>query len=255
MPGTRRLRFRILLFLITSLAAIGGCADEPVRAAAEPADLSAQDVVTVAAPAAPRRNTFVYECDDRGESLRVITRVGPGEIALWLPVQWGGGYFVLGQVRAASGSRYEGDGLMLWVKGEEAMVEAAGELHAGCRLDVPQSIWEHARLSGVLFRGVGNEPGWSIEIRNRRMDLVLDYGDRLLSVDLDAVNASGPSASGGSREIRAFSGDEAVLVEITAGACNDTMSGELFTAAVVAHVGTRLFHGCGRWLSRVETRP
>lgn len=248
-------RFRLLLLLIAPLAAAVGCTGERIRPPSDPACSPMVPVVAETVSSGARRNTFVYQCDDRGESLSVVTRVGPGELAFWLPAEWGGGYFVLGQVRAASGSRYEGDDLMVWVKGDEAMIEVAGELHTSCRLDVHQSIWAHARLSGVLFRGVGNEPGWSIEIRERRMDLELDYGDRLLSIEMDPVPALSPSVTGGPRVIRGRSGDETVVVEITDRACNDAMSGEPFAATVVTHIGARILHGCGRWLSRAAPHP
>lgn len=239
------------LLLVVPFAATRGCTDTDLNTPAA----SAEALVAPATAAAPRRNTSVYVCDDRGAGLNLITRSGPGEIALWLPVEWGGGYFVLGQVRAASGSRYEGDDLMLWIHGEEALVEVAGEQHRGCRLDVHQSIWAHARLSGVLFRGVGNEPGWSIEIRDRRLDLELDYGTRTLSVDVDREQSLSASTGAGVREIRGVHGTETVLVEISESPCNDSMSGEPFDATVVTHLGARRLHGCGNWLNRAEPHP
>ncbi len=49
--------------------------------------------------------------------LSFIMKNGPGEIALWLPKRFGHPYLVLGQVRAASGARYEGDGVTVMRSG------------------------------------------------------------------------------------------------------------------------------------------
>ena len=219
-------------------------------------DQTNTSVVTTSAMSGIRRNTFVYDCGVAGESLSVIARLGPGEIAVWPPSEWGGGYFVLGQVRAASGSRYEGDGLVVWVQGDEAMIEVAGERHSGCQLNPHSSIWEHARLSGVVFRGIGNEPGWSIEVRDHRIDLEYDYGNQSLSIGLDPSAESSPGAEGGAgaREYRGESQGTAGFVEIGDVQCNDIMSGELFEASIIVRFGTRELHGCGRWLQQASGR-
>ncbi len=39
------------------------------------------------------------------------------------------------------------------------------EPYLDCTYDRRASIWEHAKLSGVDFRAVGNEPGWVLEVR------------------------------------------------------------------------------------------
>jgi len=207
-----------------------------------PADSAAQ----TPGQTGPRRNTHVYDCSDRGAVLSVTTRLGPGELAVWLPAELGGGYFVLGQTRSASGSRYEGDDVMVWIKGEEARFEAQGERLTGCVLNTYRSIWEHARLSGVAFRGIGNEPGWSIEIRERRIDLILDYGARSLTAEFAP---SMVQSVAGQTEYQTEIGSQPLLVTIARFPCNDTMSGEPFEAAVTVRLGQQEFHGCGRFLN------
>ncbi len=79
---------------------------------------------------------FVFDCtDSEGEAFSFTVRTGPGELALWLPERFGGRYLVLGQTRAASGARYEGDGVVVWNKGEEAILEINAETFTGCKLD------------------------------------------------------------------------------------------------------------------------
>ena len=236
------LPLRALLVLSSSLAQIA-CASE--------ADIHVDPVrhpeVVNATSSAPRRNTHVYECTDHGSVISVTTRLGAGELAVWLPDELGSGYFVLGQVRSASGDRYEGDGVTVWTKGSEALIEAHGERLAGCARNASRSIWEHARLSGVDFKGVGNEPGWSVEIRDRHIDLEYDYGTRFLSGGLSAppqLDTAGPI------DMEAEIDGALLLVTIRRTPCNDTMSGERFESAVTVRLDQRELHGCGRFLDR-----
>lgn len=82
----------------------------------------------------PTGRDLEFACD--GFSFRI--RTGPGEIALWLPKQFegreGGTYHVLGQVRAASGAKYQDGPITVWTKGQEALLEVDGETFDGCQL-------------------------------------------------------------------------------------------------------------------------
>lgn len=196
-------------------------------------------------PQEPGR-TFVFECSGNTGQFNVITRTGPGELAVWLPPAFGRRYLVLGQVRAASGAKYEGDGVMIWSKGSEAMIEIDGQRFDACRENRRLSIWEHAKLSGVDFRAVGNEPGWYMEIRNgERIDLVYDYGESELRVP-----APEPSIDAAERRSIYRSGDGTTAIEVTieSGPCNDTMSGESFESRATVVIDGRTLHGCGRAL-------
>ncbi len=75
--------------------------------------------------------TFVYACDP---AVTFRVRTGPGEIALWLPERFGGRYLVLGQVRAASGAKYQDGPVTVWTKGDQATLEVDGETFPECRL-------------------------------------------------------------------------------------------------------------------------
>ena len=69
--------------------------------------------------------TLVFDC----QGFELVVRTGPGEVVLYLP----GRYAVLPQVRAASGVKYEGEGLLLWMKGDEALFEMDGARYTGCQ--------------------------------------------------------------------------------------------------------------------------
>ena len=70
----------------------------------------------------------------------------------------------LPQVRAASGARYEDATMLFWTKGDSATFQRKPGNATDCREVRAKSLLEDARVRGVTFRGVGNEPGWLLEI-------------------------------------------------------------------------------------------
>src|SRR5690606_25787470 len=108
------------------------------------------------------------------------------------------------------------------------------------------SPWEVARLLGLDFHGVGQEPGWIVEIDAGRMiRLLLDYGER--RVQLPAPEPIRQPDGGLVYEIRAP--EHSVRVVIEDRACQDVMSGEEFSQTVVVTIDGHEYRGCGRFLS------
>ncbi len=178
--------------------------------------------------------TLVYDCQE----LRLVARTGPGELAVWLPE----GYFVLGQVRSGSGVRYESDGISLWSKGNEAMLERPGHERLDCRLNRREAPWEDAWRRGVTFRGVGNEPGWSIEVKDSGPMLYQgNYGaTRILLLDhTREILAEGVRFTAGNE-------DHDVVVTFTEALCADSMSGAQFPYVVTVNLDGIALSGCGR---------
>jgi putative lipoprotein len=203
-------------------------APEPPAAPAEP---------QAAAPEVGR--TFVYDCD--GETSFTV-RTGPGEVALWIPASLGGAYLVLGATPAASGARYADGDTVYWSKGDLATFEIGGQRFIDCRSNPAKVPWADAARRGALFRGLGQEPGWNVEIeRDERIVLVTDYGGARTEVAHAA-----PVVEGARTTYRAADGSLTVLVERRA--CADSMSGEAFEAAVTVTLAERVLHGCGRFL-------
>jgi putative lipoprotein len=202
---------------------------------------------TATAPAeseTPPAITAVFECDVDDAPFAFTTRTIAQGVALWLPLKFERPYLALPQTPAASGSRYEGDGVVVWLHGEEAMLEVDGERFSGCRRNPQASIWEHAKLSGVDFRATGNEPGWVLEIsEGTRIDLSYDYG-----VSRIRVNASEPVDDQQAMRTtwEAIVDGEPLKLEISAVGCTDSMSGEQFESTVVIYLGDRELKGCGR---------
>jgi membrane-bound inhibitor of C-type lysozyme len=201
-----------------------------------------------AAPVQPTTpaQTIVYDCQSNAGEFSFTTRTRSGEIALWLPPRFERSYLVLAQVRAASGARYEADGVVVWSKGNEAYLEVDGESIRGCAENRYASIWEHAKLSGIDFRGVGNEPGWVLEIRNAdSIRFEYDYGQSEVSAP-----APEPQTDVSNRtSVWAAQGDAGEFIVTVEGiSCNDTMSDHTFGSRVTVLLGDREFHGCGRAL-------
>lgn len=44
------------------------------------------------------------------------------------------------------------------------MLEVGKKRHVHCKNNRAEAIWEDAKLRGVDFRAVGNEPGWHLEL-------------------------------------------------------------------------------------------
>lgn len=109
--------------------------------------------------------------------------------------------------------------------------------------------WEQARLSGVEFRAIGQEPGWNLDIdQGREIRYVGDYGNTRVTVptpepDIDSAGTIVYHAQTAAHDLR-------VVIRETP--CQDTMSGEEFTHSVTVMVGGREVQGCGRVLMTGE---
>lgn len=84
-------------------------------------------------PPLPTGRTLLYGCDTPdGDAFTFTVRPGPGEVGLALPERFGSTDLVLPQVWAASGSKFEGDGVVFWVSGTSVRVEVDGVVYPGC---------------------------------------------------------------------------------------------------------------------------
>ena len=102
--------------------------------------------------------------------------------------------------------------------------------------------WERSRAEGYAFRGVGQEPGWTVEIApGREIRAVLDYGERTVTVPAPEPLRQGLRTTYEAPAERL----RLVIVEMH---CADAMSGEPMTHRVSLTVGERELQGCGRSL-------
>jgi len=104
-------------------------------------------------------------------------------------------------------------------------------------------VWHAAKLRGVAFRAVGQEPGWLLEITNgEEILLVSDYGQNRYSFPYVE-----PQEDKAARRT-VFQVNETTSVLIEGKPCSDTMSGESFEVTVEVSLGETVLKGCGRAL-------
>ncbi len=153
---------------------------------------------------------------------------------------------VLPQTRSASGARYGEGTTLFWNKGREATLALDGREYA-CR--EARDPWRDAEARGIVFRAVGQEPGWYAEIDEQgSLLLVYDYGSRRIETML-----ARRSEPGGPIVYRSTGTPEVVLTVVEQ-ACSDVMSGQPFPSSVTVTIaaesasgsGGPELHGCGR---------
>lgn len=130
------------------------------------------------------------------------------------------------------------------------MIAILGTLLAGCQspsasTDIDSSAWQDAKARGLVFRGVGNEPGWWVEVGAEApptLTATLDYGERTLQVDALQVEGDGLGYTGTTAD------GAAVRLALSRAACNDGMSDERYQVRASLTVDERRYTGCGRFL-------
>jgi hypothetical protein len=136
--------------------------------------------------------------------------------------------------------RYRGDDVELRVDGRDATLTRDGR-PLDCHAEGTGDAWRNAIRRGVVFRALGQEPGWMVEIdREGTMVVLLDYGTERIEVETPV-----PDDAGDRVEYRFQEGDREVRIVIEPSFCRDTMSGEAFPSTVTLHVDGHAYPGCG----------
>ena len=183
--------------------------------------------------------TFVYKCDD---AFSFVARIENDIVWLFLPHKT----LSLPQVPSGSGAKFSDSVSLFWAKGDSAILEYNNASHRNCINNRKKAIWEHAKLNGVDFRAIGNEPGWYLEIRNGRTILfVSDYGNSRYEFETPEPMTNQQER----RTIYQTAADGKSLTVVLEGRlCHDTMSGESFGATVRITLDQNTYQGCGRAL-------
>jgi uncharacterized membrane protein len=190
---------------------------------------------------AQQASIWVYDC---GSDFKFSARFRDNQVILDLPSET----LTLPQVISASGARFSNETVTFWEKGSEASIEGGGYAYRGCRASPAQNPWEAARLMGVTYRAIGQEPGWMLQIqRGKRILFVADYGENRVSAEPAPASQSLPD---GGRRYDAQTGSGALSVLIENKACTDVMSGEPFPDTVTVTLNGRQYSGCGRSLEQ-----
>lgn len=178
---------------------------------------------------------YAYDC----EGLRIAVRPGDGELTLMLPDR----SMVLPQLEAASGVHYaDGEYGFRGKDVASGLLTLDGE-DRSCKLDRRETPWVDARARGAVFRGVGQEPGWHLEIHPERLVMVYQYGERRVVVPNTGVSADPDQPA---RRWQATTEAHELSVVVEDRGCTDVMSGEAYPASIAVTLDGRQYTGCGR---------
>jgi putative lipoprotein len=183
--------------------------------------------------------TFVYECSG---GYNFIARLEDQQVWLFLADQT----IRLPQVPSGSGAKYSQGVITFWSKGEEAMLQTSSNTHRDCNNNRAKAIWEHAKLNGVDFRAVGNEPGWYLEIGGEgNIVYVGDYGKSRYEFFTPQ-----PIVDQQNRTTTYTVSEQGHVLKIMIDGrpCRDTMSGEAFETTVHVTFDGKDYRGCGKAL-------
>jgi uncharacterized membrane protein len=178
---------------------------------------------------------YFWECD---RDVTLVMRNLLEERSVGLEIH--GETHKLPQVVAASGAKYSDGDFTFWTKGETAIFQRGTGPEVACREVRAKSLVEDARARGVLYRGRGNEPGWTLEVGpNDRLQFVTMFGEQKFEfAGATVANVDGTTV------YAAQAGEDAIKVSVKQEPCTDDMSGEPFDYRMVVEHGGQTLRGC-----------
>lgn len=239
---------RSAIACLTTIALASTCGRETDRGgsgrttetASDSAAAAAIDTATNAASTGTGPSSFSYGCG--GEVRFVATMEKGGEsVRLLLPDTT----VTLPRVVSASGARYGEGPYIYWSHGEGARLETPEQTFTACVSDEGGAGWGEAKVRGVRFRAVGQEPFWNLEIE----------ADGAITIE-EPVNENryrfppaDPGAEGedGRTVYRLETEAHSATIVIEDEPCRDVMSGWPYEETVSITLDGRELDGCGRW--------
>jgi uncharacterized membrane protein len=122
-------------------------------------------------------------------------------------------------------------------------------VHAGSEAEseeeiAARNVWHAAKLRGVAFRAIGQEPGWLLEMTTgEKILLVTNTGQT--RTEYPYVE---PEVFQDQRKSVFSVKQDELIVTIEGVSCTDIMSGEKFEVSVFIEFNGKKFKGCGRAL-------
>jgi uncharacterized membrane protein len=182
--------------------------------------------------------TYVYRCDD---DFNFIVNIKDETAWLFLP----GKTISAPLTPSASGVKYQTSEVVYWNKGQEALISFDTRDHKNCKNDAKAAIWESAKLRGIDFRAVGNEPGWHLEISHQAITYIGAYGSVR---EIFPVPEPETDQTGRRTVYHTKNADFILELQLEGRTCLDTMSGEEFETSVTVLLSNKKYQGCGRAL-------
>jgi putative lipoprotein len=253
MPTSTKPCSPLLVVALATVAAfaLAGCqrktapADEtsaevkPVAPAPAAAPTGAPSPATEEFPAGVLR-AYVWHCAD-GQTLVMRNLLREKAVA----IDFHDGTRRLDQTSSASGVRYADSVMAFWTKGSTATLERQGKQVVQCEERRAESLREDARVRGVVYRALGNEPGWVLEIGPAdQLSWTTNFGqDRY-----DFTQTQATTLPDGTNVFTAKNDTIALQASLKAGRCVD--DGEVeFDQAVTLEAGGQTYRGCGTRLN------
>ena len=130
--------------------------------------------------------------------------------------------------------------------GQTAEITIKGKKLTNCKNNPRVAVWEGAKLRGVSYRAIGQEPPWLLEIDHESgFLLVTEYGEKKQQFPyLEPVTDSAQRTSSYSSE----ADGDGITITIQGRDCRDSMSGEAFSSQVEINWRGQSLRGCGRAL-------
>ncbi len=198
------------------------------------------DYLHLGVPAPRLAKAYVYECSD-GYSF--TSSRDENRASIIFPEQT----ITLGYAFAVFGAKFSNSNITLWVEDDVAKLEVDSVTHDNCYNNPAKAIWAQAKLNGVDFRALGNEPSWILEIVQGTNIIFANYSKQINryqfirsepEIDLAAAKTM----------FKANNKDHTILITIIGEPCQDSMSGEAFDFNVTVELDDQRFTGCGRAL-------
>jgi membrane-bound inhibitor of C-type lysozyme len=232
-----------------ALIAVAGCQRQQAPTGETMADAKPVAAVPAATPApipavdeVPKGvlRAYVWQCAD-GQTLVMRNLLRERAIA----IDFHDGTRRLDQTVSGSGARYADALMVFWTKGSTATLERQGAPVVQCEERRADSLREDARARGVVYRALGNEPGWVLEIGPAgRLSWTTNYGqDRY---DFEQVQAT--SEPGGTSVYVAQKEAVSLKATVKAERCVDDGDVE-FDHVVTVESGGQTYRGCGTRLN------
>ena len=251
MTTSPTLSFRRLLVICAGVALIAaaGCQRKESPAVEAAADSKPADSVPATAPAPIAAadevpdgvlRAYVWQCAD-GQTLVMRNLLREKAIA----IDFHDGTRRLDQTVSASGARYADSVAVFWTKGGTATLERQGMPTVQCEERRAASLREDARVRGVVYRALGNEPGWILEIGPAsRLSWTTNFGQDRYDFE-QAQAATTPDGA-----IVYTAQKEAVAIKATVKAERCVDDGEVeFDHVVTVESGAQTLRGCGTRLN------
>jgi uncharacterized membrane protein/membrane-bound inhibitor of C-type lysozyme len=183
-------------------------------------------------------STWAYTCPD---GRRFVVHYRDDEATVELAERQLG----VPRVSATSGDRYQSGDTLFWDRGGMALLDIGDEWYRSCRGERAESPGDAARLLDFDFRGLGQEPGWLVDVDlDRQVRWVGQYGTVRFATPAPDVVEQTDGASVWS----ASTAEHELTLRVVDEPCEDAMSGQAFTHTVTAEVDGEELRGCGGWL-------